>query len=112
MAAVLLTAAVGAPAYAAANLVTNGSFETGDFNGWTQVRNTGFSGVFCPGAGSVPDGNCAGFFGPAGSDGGIQQTLATSAGTPYNISFYFGADPGRWGAHVRSIAAALAVMAQ
>lgn len=50
----MLTAGVGGPAYAAANLVTNGSFETGDFSGWTQVRNTGLSGVFCPGAGSVP----------------------------------------------------------
>ena len=27
---------LGAPAFASPNLVTNGSFETGDFTGWNQ----------------------------------------------------------------------------
>jgi hypothetical protein len=49
-----LTAALGfavaGPANAA-ELVTNGSFETGDFTGWTLAGNTGFTGVECPGVG-------------------------------------------------------------
>ena len=41
--AVALSFAIAAPA--SANLVTNGSFETGNFTGWTQSGNTGFMGV-------------------------------------------------------------------
>jgi hypothetical protein len=40
-----------APAQAA-NIVTNGSFETGDFTGWTLSGDTTFNGVQCPGAAS------------------------------------------------------------
>lgn len=43
--AALVVAALGLGSQAsAANLVTNGSFETGDFTGWTQVGNTGLLG--------------------------------------------------------------------
>lgn len=80
------------PSQAAPNLVTNGSFETGDFTGWTQTGNTGFSGVTCPGG--APDGNCFGFFGPIGSVGGISQTLNTQPNTQYVIDFSFSADGG------------------
>src|SRR5882724_10870417 len=78
-----LTAALGFAVVAgpgnAVELVTNGSFETGDFTGWTQVGNTGFGGVECPGApfAGPGDGNCDAFFGPVGSTGGITQTLNT-----------------------------------
>lgn len=71
----------------AANLVANGSFETGDFSGWTQTGNTGFTGVQCPGG--APDGNCSAFFGPVGSIGGITQDLNTQANTLYEIDFSF-----------------------
>ena len=45
------------------NIVTNGSFETGDSTGWTPAGNTAFNGVQCPGRHSrVPgDGNCDDF---------------------------------------------------
>jgi hypothetical protein len=80
-----------APAQAA-NIVTNGSFETGDFTGWTQTGNTGFTGVTCPGG--APDGNCFAFFGPIGSTGGITQNLTTVAGATYEIEFSFESDGG------------------
>jgi hypothetical protein len=78
----------------AANLVANGSFETGDFSGWVQTGNTGFSGVQCPGPGSVPNGSCDAFFGPVGSIGGITQNLNTQANTLYEIDFSFQPDGG------------------
>jgi hypothetical protein len=95
-----LTAALGFAVAAgpanAAELVTNGSFETGDFTGWTQIGNTGFTGVECPGApfAGPGDGNCDAFFGPVGSTGGITQTLNTQAGRFYNITFDFQPDGG------------------
>ena len=89
-----LAAAMAVPAYAA-NIVTNGGFETGDFTGWTQTGNTAFNGVQCPGPGpTVLEGNCSGFFGPVGSDGGIVQNLTTNPGKLYDISFGFLPDGG------------------
>src|SRR6266700_1296704 len=84
--------ALGVSGLASANLVTNGSFETGDFTGWTQIGNTSFSGVDGnPGPG---DGNFAAFFGPVGSTGGITQNLTTVAGVRYLIEFDFDPDGG------------------
>src|SRR3954467_12399702 len=77
--------AVGISGLASANLVVNGSFETGDFTGWTQTGNTGFSGVECPGApfAGPGDGNCDAFFGPVGSNATLSQTFATTIGQLY-----------------------------
>jgi hypothetical protein len=95
VAALALAIGLSAPAYAA-NIVTNGSFETSDFTGWTQTGNPGFTGVECPGApfAGPGDGNCDAFFGPTGSDGGITQTLNTLPGRFYTISFDFQPDGG------------------
>ena len=75
--AVGLAFAVAGPAQAAPQpTLTNGSFETGDFTGWTQTGNTTFNGVQCPGPGpTVFQGNCSAFFGPIGSLGGISQLV-------------------------------------
>jgi hypothetical protein len=83
-------------AQAAVNLVTNGSFETGDLTGWTLTGNTGFIGVECPGApfAGPGDGNCDVFAGPVGSNGTISQVLNTIAGVRYVISFDFRPDGG------------------
>jgi Carbohydrate binding domain/PEP-CTERM motif len=75
---------------AQADLVTNGGFETGDFSGWTQFGDTGASGVDP----SFPNsGTYAAFFGPL-SPGGIFQTLATTAGVTYDVSFWIRQESG------------------
>jgi len=92
-----LTLATVGPVHATpVNLVTNGSFETGDFTGWTLTGNTGFTGVECPGApfAGPGQGNCDAFLGPIGSDGILSQTIATGPGQ-YQFDFYFQSDGGR-----------------
>jgi hypothetical protein len=98
--AVAATAALGfamgsaLPAMAA-NLITNGGFETGSFTGWTQVGNTASNGVQCPGPSpTVLQGNCSAFFGPTGSTGGITQNVNLIAGTDYVLNFSYLPDGG------------------
>jgi hypothetical protein len=95
VAAMGLAVGMSGPAHAA-ELVTNGSFETGDFTGWTLTGNTGFSGVECPGApfAGPGDGNCDTFWGPVGSNGTLSQVLNTLPGRFYNINFDFQPDGG------------------
>src|SRR5438105_10451918 len=86
VAAMGLAVGIGGPAHAL-ELVTNGSFETGNFTGWTLSGNTGFTGVECPGApfAGPGDGNCDAFLGSVGSDGTLSQTLTTVPGQTYHI---------------------------
>ena len=70
-----------------ADLITNGNFGTGDFTGWTVGGDTvnAFYSVY--GHDSVlPNGNYAQFF-TYGAPVTISQTLATSPGTVYTVSF-------------------------
>jgi hypothetical protein len=89
VAAAVAFAAFGAIAPAnAANVIQNGSFETGDFTGWTLTGNSGFMGVQCPGPGpTVFQGNCSAFAGPVGSEGFLSQSFFSTPGGPLNISF-------------------------
>ena len=82
---------------AQANSVTNGSFESGDFTGWTLSGNTGFTGVECPGVGFAGpgDGACDAFLGPVGSNGTLSQVLTTLPGRLYSINFDFQPDGGQ-----------------
>jgi hypothetical protein len=83
LAALAMFASVGAHA----TLVTNGGFETGDFTGWTVFGPAGgFAGVDDQ---APQSGTFAAFFGdPTQSPSGISQTLATTAGQLYTVSFW------------------------
>src|SRR5881394_3945929 len=97
VAAAGLAFAMAGPAQAAPQpVLVNGGFETGDFTGWTQIGNTTFNGVQCPGPGpTVFSGNCSGFFGPVGSTGGITQNVTGMIiGEFYTVSFAFEPDGG------------------
>jgi hypothetical protein len=72
--------------------VNNGSFETGDFTGWTVSGDTAFVGVCnvtnCSGGFAPEDGNFAAYFGPVGDTATISQNIATTPGDSYALSFY------------------------
>lgn len=95
VAAIGLAVGLAAPVQAAPSL-TNGSFETGDFTGWTGFGDQTFNGVQCPGPSSVVfQGNCSAFFGPVGTTGGISQTVTgLTPGSQYHINFAFEPDGG------------------
>ena len=90
----LFCIALHASATPITNIVTNGGFETGDFTGWTQSGNTGFTGVDNFAANS---GNFGAFAGPVGTLGFLSQTLNTVAGVVYELSFFLENDEGKEG---------------
>ena len=69
----------------AGNIVTNCGFETGTFAGWTVVDASGFTAVT---AGSAHSGAFGVSTGPVGVPGTLTQTLATTSGGTYTLSFW------------------------
>ena len=68
------------------NVVTNGDFATGDFSGWTLGGNNTGPQVYVNS--QAESGQYAAALGSVGSDGTLSQTLQTTAGQQYSLTFW------------------------
>ncbi len=87
--------AAGAPAQAAVNLLTNGSFETDSFTGWTQSGNLGLTLVVSGANGPVTGAQDGTFYvqgGPVGSFGLLSQSFSDNPGSRYTVSGWMASD--------------------
>jgi PEP-CTERM motif len=95
LAGVVAVLIVAAPmAFASANLLTNGSFETGDFSGWNATDGSlelVVNGSFAAYSGAE-DGVFYSVWGNIGADGVISQTFSDTPGQHYTFSFWFDAE--------------------
>lgn len=73
----------------AVNIVSNGSFETGDFSSWTLVGNPVNNFVD---TGFASDGTFSAWLGEVAGTGTLTQTLSTVVGQAYTFSFDFAGD--------------------
>ena len=82
-----------APAPAAANLLVNGSFETGDLSGWSFTGNTGLTFVeLTPFVYGAEDGKYYLYAGPIGSDGVLSQSFVDTPGQTLLVSGWLAGD--------------------
>ena len=89
--AVAVGGALAPAASQAQQLVTNGGFETGDFSGWSESGAIGS--VYGVDSAGPRNGNYSAYFGASSPPAFIAQTLATTAGQQYLVSFYFDRSP-------------------
>jgi hypothetical protein len=82
-----------APMAFAQNLLTNGSFQTGDFTGWTTGGNFEDSGVtsgaFYDYTGGQDGNQFYAYLGPVSSPGTLSQSFSDVSGHSYTFSFWF-----------------------
>ena len=85
-----LSSALAMTLTAPVNLVANGSFETNSFTGWTLGSNNAplAIGPQIYINTSAESGTYAAAMGSVGSDGTLSQTIATTAGQQYTLSFW------------------------
>lgn len=89
--AALILAVTAGPQAARADLITNGGFETGDFTGWTPGPNSYAQyTVILPVHSGVWAAQIAGF---SDKPNTFSQTVATTLGTSYTLSFWRYQDP-------------------
>ena len=78
--------------------ITNGGFEDGNFNGWTQFGDTTFDSVCqtstCPFNFAPFAGTYAASFGAVGDTSGIFQDVATVVGQQYTLTFFLANQEG------------------
>lgn len=95
----LATAAIGGGTAHADPILANGDFETGTFSGWSASSPPGLvvnnSTSFNTGAGTTGT-TSTGFFasfggGNTGAGSALSQSIATTIGVMYNLSFQYGA---------------------
>jgi hypothetical protein len=86
---VLVLMLLGVAGPARANMLVNGGFETGDFTGWSQSGNTGFTFVS---PNDPNSGKYSAWLGPVGSLGYLSQTVATTPGNSYTLDFFLASD--------------------
>jgi hypothetical protein len=101
-AAMAIVASAAAVSANAAELVSNGGFESG-LSGWTLTGNTGYSSI----TSAAHSGSYAYSNGAVGSLGSISQTVATVAGQSYDFSFWLQNDGGAPNAFAASLGGAL-----
>jgi hypothetical protein len=90
LAALVLFAGFTGRASAGGNLIVNGSFTTGNFDGWTVGGNTAgtFVGPPYDGVGYAYSGDHAAVLGAIGAFGTLSQTFATVPGTEYLLTLW------------------------
>ena len=95
------TTTPSAPGSSGDNLVTNGSFGTDSFSGWTLGGNdtsTTWGPQIFIGTNAEGGSTYAAEMGSVGSDGSISQTIATTAGQEYQLTFWLANDVNGQGA--------------